>query len=209
MHLKNTIKVSMIINISLLIGLSIFITSCSLLEKEKMPKDDSSLNNSNLDDALGYSCTANITMEKIELNCFGKKFIYFGNEVEKSNEPAFDKVRRSFQTELDNDNLSRGGTEIVLKFSDVIPKSVTWDEYHIDFNVDFFFHHPNNLAHSVDNVGAVTVLPMGVDTSAALNSSLKSKMLYRAIRIVCEFENQTKEYNVFFDSIKMKGATPS
>ena len=175
--------------------------------KNEYPGEDSSSNDTIISAALRDSCTANTTAEKIEFDYLGENCVYLGNVIEKNDTPAFDNVRSSFQMEFDNGNLSWGGlSEIILHFTDTVHESVKWDEYFIDSSGDFHYHHPKRLSHSVAVSDTMAVLPVGTVSPAVLDSSLEAQEpFYRAIRIVCEFEDKTMEYVIFFDNPKIEG----
>ena len=176
--------------------------SCSLLEKKDVPEDDNSLNSTDKIIAESFetydACTVNISIEKLEFEMasFEKEFVFQGSVIPKDTGADFEKIKNSFTVQKENGNLfSPIPAVLELHFSDAIPKSVTW--YGIYINNGNIAYPGLSIPMPLDNVDVKTILPIGMNLAAPLDSNSTSKEYYRIIRIVCEYGDQTVEYNVF------------
>ena len=87
--------------------------------------------------------------------------------------------------------------ELVFDFSDEIPQSITWYEIYISHGE---VKCPSlSIPHLIETVGENTVLPVRINLAAVLDSDVNIDPIYRVFRIICQYEEQTVEYNVLFD----------
>jgi len=196
----------LIISIIFLLGLS----SCSSHRKDNKPKDTSSLNSTDkiIEGPLDtYDCAASVSMEKLEFNSSDKNFTFKGEVIPKDDGPDFEKIIHSFAEQKENGNLFPGSsTEIELRFTDSIPQAITWYEIYVrNGGIDY----PGlSIPHPVNEIGAKTILPIGINMAMALDSSIHTKLAHKSIRIVCEYDDRTVEYTVFFGSLYIEGDRP-
>lgn len=156
------------------------------------------MNNTDPDNWFGHSCAVNANMEHIEISLYGKEFVFQGNVISKDNDVDFEKIKNSFVEQKGNGNLVPDNPTILeLRFLDVVPQAITWCDIYIrDGNIVC----PSlSKPQSVDEISAKTILPVGVNAVAALDSDMNADPAYKIIRFVCEYNDQTVEYVVFFE----------
>ena len=191
--------------LAILIIFLFMLSSCSLPEKQENFEDNISLDEIDkiIGDPIDAFYSANVTIEKLEVESYlGNKFIFNGVEIPEDKGINFETIGDLLKAHIENDDLCpMGSGDIKFYFTKAVPHSITWyNHYYMDLNGQFLY--PSLWqTNTIDNVDASVVLPIGMDLAVSLDSHYPPKEHYRILRIVCEFDNQTIEYVVIFDSV--------
>jgi len=150
------------------------------------------------DGSSGYSCTATISKDKLEMDSNDATYMFDGVTIQKDDDD-YSAIKEYFKKQYEAGNLCHEDpTKLELQFADNIPQSITWSEYYYHLESDSFLYGNPNSTSTVENVGENAILQIGINDSIVLNSSYPPKKCYRIIRIVCRYENQMVEYYIFF-----------
>lgn len=188
--------------IIMLIILILAISSCSLLKMIENPEENNSLTINKPGDLIDSFHTVNITKERLEIKTsLGFKYVFNGIEIQEDNGVNAETTNNLLKGQIENNNLCpTGETNLEIQFSDVMPRSVTWyNNYYMDLYNGFIYSDLQQM-HTIDNVNASVVLPIGIDIAVPLNANYPSDKHYRIIRIVCDFDTQKVEYYIFINS---------
>lgn len=147
-----------------------------------------------------FSVQASADAEKLEMNWFGENVLFRGNKIESDRGIGGEDVQEMFQGLLGGKILPGDLTEIVLQFSDSIPDRLVWYSCYLDSDGSMIYSglNDNTKGTSVEHIEKTVNLPIGMNLAPGLDSS-PGRIVYRYIRIVCTYEEQTMEYNILLD----------
>lgn len=147
-----------------------------------------------------FSVQASADAEKLEINWFGENVLFRGNKIESDRGIGGDGFQETFQGLLAGKILPGDLTEIVLHFSDSIPDRLVWYSCYLDSDGSVIYSgsNDNTKGTNVKHIEKTVNLPIGMNLAPGLDSSL-GRIVYRYIRIVCTYEEQTMEYNILLD----------
>lgn len=174
------------------------LSSCYSHEEGKVEGGANSLNSAESNASYGYSCTANVNIEKLEIESFEHKYVFNGSVIHKDNGVSSEATKELLQSQLESKNIFPGCTELVLQFADITPHSVTWyNHYYIDAITKDFIYPSVQQSKTIDNIDTTVILPIGINLAMPLDSDLERREVFRLVRIVCEYDDQMIEYYIF------------
>lgn len=119
----------------------------------------------------------------------------------------FESIADKFRGVLEAESIFTCDSAVLnFKFTDEIPKKIKWYEYYMTEDGSFIYASDEDRAteegaveHVVDETSGSTVIDFGQNRDALLSSS-DNAVIYRCIRLLCEYDDEQVEYLMLFKS---------
>lgn len=156
-----------------------------------------------------------ITDDKMEFESKGGTLAIDGTAIESDDLNSSHSIGERFGRLLHSNSVlsTNHSSQILIKFKDVPPERIKWFDYYMNADGAFIYAGPKDMAakegaqaHSIGEVGELTILEAGMSRDRALSSS--QQKTYRGIRIICEYEDRLVEHLMLFDSALLVAPTP-
>lgn len=143
-------------------------------------------------------CVVNISKEKLTINYQSDVYTFGGKPISDDFGSAFDIREYFFEMCEAGMICHQDPVDLNIRFDDKTPSRIVWSQFYYRVGANPFPKDSIAKNTIIDHIAGDVVLHLGNNISV-LDSSTNTDRIYRIVRIICSFDNQSYEYYAIFD----------